>query len=103
MTQFERYAQMMKVHFDSVKGSIGLHVGVEGSVLRQTVKARADRIEIHYDIESQEEPAKVAAVLRNARNGCYARQTINRPELFHDTLNLNGRPFDIDDYPSPTA
>ena len=103
MTQIERYAQMMKVHFDSVKGSVGLHVGSEGSVLRQTVKARADRIDVHYDIESQEEPAKVAGVLRNARNGCYVRQSVARPDLFIDTLTLNGAPFNLDVYPPPSA
>ena len=94
---------MMKVHFDSVKGSIGLHVGAEGSVLRQTVKARADRIDVHYDIESQEEPGKVAGVLRNARNGCYVRQSVARPDLFSDTLTLNGAPLNLEDYPAPSG
>ena len=103
MTQIERYAQMMKVHFDSVKGSIGLHVGAEGSVLRQTGKARADGIDVHYDIESHEEPAKVAGVLRNARNGCYVRQSVARPDLFNDTLTLNGQPFNLEDYPPPSS
>ncbi len=103
MTQIERYAQMMKVHVDSVKGSIGLHVGAEGSVLRQTVKARADRIDVHYDVESQEEPSKVAGVLRNARNGCYVRQSVARPDLFNDTMTLNGAPFNLEDYPPPSG
>jgi hypothetical protein len=94
---------MMKVHFDSVKGSIGLHVGAEGSVLRQTVKARANRIDVHYDVESQEEPAKVAGVLRNARNGCYVRQSVARPDLFNDTMTLNGKPFNLEDYPAPSG
>ena len=103
MTQIERYAQMMKVHFDSVKGSVGLHVGAEGSVLRQTVKARAERIDVHYDIESREEPEKVAGVLRNARNGCYVRQTVSTADLFNDTLTLNGSPFNLEDYPPPAS
>ena len=103
MTQIERYAQMMKVHLDSVKGRIGLHVGVEGSVLHQTVQARADLIEVHYEVESKEQPAKVAMVLRNAHNGCYVRQTIDRPGLFQDTLTLNGQPFNLNDYPVPSA
>jgi hypothetical protein len=101
MTQLERYAQMMKVNLGQVQAHIALHVGAEGSVLAQTVRARADKIEIHYDIESPDEPAKVAGLLRNARNGCYVRQTIGRPELFHDTITLNGAPFNPDDYPPP--
>jgi hypothetical protein len=68
-------------------------------VLAQTVKARGEKIAIHYDIESPDEPARVAGVIRNARNGCYVRQTIGRPEIFEDTIILNGRPFNVDDYP----
>ena len=101
MTQIERYAQMMKVHIENVRAHVGLSVGVEGSVLAQTVKARGEKIEIHFDVESNDEPAKVAGLMRNARNGCYARQTIGHPELFQDTINLNGQPFNLDDYPAP--
>ncbi len=101
MTQLERYAQMMKVQLRKVWAHIAYHVSAEGSMLAQTVQARADSIEIHYDIESSDEPAKVAGLMRNARNGCYVRQTINRPGLFHDTVSLNGKPFDLDDYAAP--
>ena len=92
---------MMKVSLGKVQAHISLNVGAEGSVLAQTIQARADKIEIHYEIESEEEPAKLAGVIRNARNGCYVRQTIGRPELFHDTITLNGQPFSTDDYPAP--
>jgi uncharacterized OsmC-like protein len=101
MTQLERYAQMMKVNLGSVKAHVALHVAAEGSVLAQTVQARREKIAIHYDIESPDEPAKVAGVIRNARNGCYVRQTIGRPEIFQDTITLNGQPFNVDDYPPP--
>ena len=93
----------MKVSLDKVRATVALHVGAEGSVLAQTVKARADKIEVHYEIESSEEPLKVAGLIRNARNGCYVRQTIDKPGLFHDTINLNGRPFDPNDYPPPAG
>ena len=101
MTQLERYAQMMKVDLGQVKANIGFSVSSEGSVLRQTVQAKADKIVIHYDMESTESPERVAGLMRNARNGCYARQSFGRPELFEDTINLNGEPFNIDDYPAP--
>ena len=101
MTQLERYAQMMKVKIDSVKARVALSVAAEGSVLAQTVMARAEKIEVHYEIESSEEPARVAGLIRNARNGCYVRQTIDRPGLFHDTINVNGQPCNLEDYPPP--
>ena len=94
---------MMKVKLDDVKARVALHVGVEGSVLAQTVQARADQIDVHYEIKSSEAPAKLAGLIRNARNGCYVRQTIDRPGLFNDTINVNGQPFNLEDYPPPAG
>ena len=103
MTQLERYAQMMKVDLTEARAHIALHVAAEGSVLAQTIQARAEKIVIHFDLQSNDEPSRVAGLVRNARNGCYVRQTINRPGLFVDTINLNGQPFNLDDYPPPPA
>ena len=101
MTQLERYAQMMKVHIENVRAHVALHVAVEGSVLKQTIQARAEKIEVHYDVESSDDPARIAALMRNARNGCFVRQTIGRPEVFDDSISLNGAPFHLEDYPPP--
>ena len=94
---------MMKVDIGQVKANVGFSVSSEGSVVRQTVQAKADKIAIHYDVTSDESPERVAGLMRNARNGCYARQSFGRPELFDDTINLNGQPFDLDNYPAPGA
>ena len=51
---------MMKIDLSNVTAHVELSVGVEGSVLAQTILARGEKIEIHYDIESTDEPAKVA-------------------------------------------
>ena len=101
MTQLERYAQMMKVKLDSVKASVALSVAAEGSVLAQTVQARAEKIAVHYEVESSEDPSKIAGLIRNSRNGCYVRQTIDRPGLFQDSMTLNGQVFNPGDYPLP--
>ena len=101
MTQIERYAQMMKINLGEVKAHIAYGFGAQGSVLAQTVQAQCEKLEIHYDIESTDEPAKIAGLIRNARNGCYVRQTIGHPELFLDTINLNGQLFNPEDYPPP--
>ena len=92
---------MMKVELEDVKAKVVLHVGAEGSVLAQTVQARGDGIDVHFEIKSSEEPAKLAGLIRNARNGCYVRQSIHRPGLFNDTINVNGQPFNLEDYPPP--
>ena len=53
------------------------------------------------DVESSDGPEQVAGLMRKARDGCYARQSFGCPELFEDTINLNGEPFNLDDYPGP--
>ena len=92
---------MMKVNLGKVDAHVAFHVGIDGSVLAQTVRVRTDKIEVHYNVESTDDPEKVEGLMRNARNGCFVRQTIGRPEIIHDTINLNGQPFKIDDYPPP--
>ena len=94
---------MMKVNLGQVKARIGFSVSSSGSVLAQTVQAKAEKIVIHYDVESTDGPEQVAGLMRNARNGCYARQSFGRPELFEDTINLNGEAFNLDDYPPPAS
>ena len=79
---------MMKVDLGQVRAKIGYSVTAEGSVLAQTIQARIDRIAIHYDIESADTPERVAGLMRNARNGCFARQSIGQPR----TLRGHGQP-----------
>jgi hypothetical protein len=99
MTQIERYAQLMKVNITKLRANIAVHWTVAGSVLAQTVRAGAKKVQTHFEIESPDDPVKVAAVLRNARNGCWARQAVMNPVPFEDTTMVNGKPFDFDDYP----
>ena len=94
---------MMKVNLGQVKARIGFSVSSAGSVLAQTVQAKAEKIVIHYDVESTDGPEQVAGLMRNARNGCYARQSFGRPELFEDSINLNGEAFNLEDYPPPAG
>lgn len=48
----------------------------EGSVLAETIQARSPGLETRLEIESPEPAERVAAVVRNAENGCYVLQTI---------------------------
>ena len=42
---------------------------------------------------------KVAAVVRNAENGCYVMQTILQLTPVERQFTLNGSPFDPDEFP----
>jgi len=66
----------------------------EGSVLRETVKAVGLGFETRLEIESDEPAERIAAVVRNAENGCYVLQSILNPVPVERKFTLNGADFD---------
>ena len=56
----------------------------------------APKVETSYEIESPHDPERVAAVLRNARNGCWVRAAVANPTPFEDKSTLNGEPIYFD-------
>lgn len=99
MTQIGRYSQLMKINITKVRAHIAIHFDLSGSVLAETVKAGCAKVVTHYEIESPDDEARVASVLRNARNGCWVRAAVANPVPFEDTTILNGKPFDTNDFP----
>ena len=89
----------MKVNITKVRAHVAVHLELSGSVLAQTVQAACPKVVTTYDVESPDDTARVAAVLRNARNGCWVRAAVTSPVPFEDTISLNGRPMELDDYP----
>ena len=86
----------MKVDISSVKAHVAVHFGLEGSVLAGTIQASAPKVETSYEIESTDDRERVAAVLRNARNGCWVRAAVANPTPFEDRSTLNGEPILFD-------
>ena len=91
----------MKVPLGSVSVHVDGHFWRTGSVLNDTIEAGCDKLVIHFEVESDQAPALIAAVLRNSRKGCYVRGAIGVP--IEDTLSVNGKPFDFNAYPHPQA
>ena len=54
----------MKVNITKVRAEAAVHFDISGSVLAGTIKAGAPKVVTRYEIESPEDPAKVAAMLR---------------------------------------
>ena len=86
----------MKVEIGSVKAHVAVHFGLQGSVLAGTIQASAPRVETSYEIESPDDKNRVAAMLRNARNGCWVRAAVANPTPFEDKSTLNGEPIYFD-------
>ena len=86
----------MKVKFGKIRAHIAVQFDLDGSVLAGTIKASTPKVVTSYEIESPDDPAKVAAVLRNARNGCWVRSAVAEPVAFEDSITLNGSAFALD-------
>ena len=86
----------MKVEITSVKAHVAVHFGIQGSVLAGTIQASAPLVETNYEIESSDDRERVAAVLRNARNGCWVRAAVTNPTPFEDKSTLNGEAIYFD-------
>jgi len=87
---------LMKVKITRVRAEASVHFALTGSVLAGTIEATAPKVETRYEIESPDDPARVAAMLRNAKNGCWVRAAVANPTPFEETLTLNGQPFALD-------
>ncbi len=89
----------MKVNITKVRAHIAVHLDISGSVLAETIKAGCPKVVTSYEIESPDDKARVASVLRNARNGCWVRAAVANPVPFEDSTTLNGEAFDADSFP----
>ena len=89
----------MKVNITKVRARIAVHFDLRGSVLAETIQAGCTKVVTSYEIESPDDEARVAAVLRNARNGCWVRAAVANPVPFEDSTILNGKALDFDDFP----
>jgi hypothetical protein len=85
---------MMKAKIDKARVFVTAKFKSEGSVLAETVRAEGLGFATRLEIESGEPAEKVAAVVRNAENGCYVLQTILRPVPVERSFTLNGKAFD---------
>jgi len=81
---------MMKVSVNKARVHVAMRNQQEGSVLQGTVKAGCLGIETRLEMESDEPPERVAAMVRNAENGCFSMQALLEPVRFTSTITLNG-------------
>jgi organic hydroperoxide reductase OsmC/OhrA len=86
---------MMKVSVTKARVHVTMRNKQEGSVLQCTVKASCLGIETRLEIESEESPERVAALVRNAENGCFTMQALLAPVRFTGAVTLNGSPLSV--------
>jgi len=84
----------MKTKINKARVFVKAKFKSEGSVLRETVKAVGLGFETRLELDSDEPAERVAAVVRNAENGCFVLQSILNPVPVERKFTLNGTEFD---------
>ena len=87
---------MMKIAVTkaSVKVRFRKHLG--GSVIKGTVFHKWDGVDTHLSVESDAPADKLAHLIRNAKNGCYAEGLVVQSVPLNSTVEVNGKPFQIE-------
>ncbi|MCH8056220.1 MAG: hypothetical protein IH857_08745 [Deltaproteobacteria bacterium] len=89
----------MKTKINKARVVVKAKFKSEGSVLAETVQARGVGFETRLELESPEPAERVAAVVRNAENGCYVLQSILHPVPVERKFVLNGSVFEPEGFP----
>ena len=87
---------MMKITVTKASCKVRFRKFLGGSVLKGTVFNRWDGVDTHLSIESDAPPGKLAHLIRNAKNGCFAEGLITQSVPLNSTIEVNGRPFEIE-------
>jgi hypothetical protein len=87
---------MMKLEIRGASVKVRFRKFLGGSVLKGTVYNRWDGVDTHLAIESDAPPEKLAHLIRNAKNGCFAEGLIVQSVPLNSTVEVNGKPFRIE-------
>jgi organic hydroperoxide reductase OsmC/OhrA len=90
MTQVSRYRHMLKVKVERMRMHVVTRFRVTGSVLQDTIEGEMLGAETTLELESPDDPARVARVIRNAERGCFVMQALLRPVPITTATILNG-------------
>ena len=87
---------MMKLKVANASVKVRFRKFLGGSVLKGTVFNRWDGVDTHLSIESDAPPEKLAHLIRNAKNGCFAEGLITQSVPLGSSIEVNGKPFRIE-------
>ena len=87
---------MMKMEIKGASVSVRFRKLLGGSVLKGTVFNKWESVDTHLKVESDEPADKLAHLIKNAKNGCFAEALISEPVPLNSTIEVNGEPFKIE-------
>jgi hypothetical protein len=87
---------MMKMTVTKASCKVRFRKFLGGSVLKGTVYNRWDGVDTHLAIDCDAPADRVAHLLKNAKAGCFAEGLITQAVPLESTIEVNGKPFEID-------
>ena len=93
VTQIVRYATMMKIAVRSAHCTTDLHYSIGGSVLAGTVHTTWHGVRTRLELDSDETPERITALVRNAKGGCTAENLVIQAVPLQSEIVLNGSPI----------
>ncbi len=86
---------MLKLDVKSVKARVrGRYYG-SGSIKAETVVTGCEGIETELTIESDEDPEKIAKLVRVSEDGCFVIQSLRSPTPVSMSVRLNGNEINV--------
>ena len=83
----------MKIAVRSARCTADLHYSIEGSVLAGTVHTTWHGVRTRLEVDSDETPERIKALVRNARGGCTAENLVIQAVPLQSEVILNGSPI----------
>jgi hypothetical protein len=87
---------MMKVSVTKASCKVRFRKFLGGSVLKGTVYNRWDGVDTHLAIDCDAPPERVSHLLKNAKAGCFAEGLITQAVPLNSTIEVNGKPFEVE-------
>lgn len=87
---------MMKLTIKGASVSVRFRKTLGGSVLKGTVFNKWESVDTHLRVESDEPAERLAHLIKNAKNGCFAESLITEPVPLKSTVEVNGEPFSVE-------
>jgi hypothetical protein len=87
---------MMKMTVTKASCKVRFRKFLGGSVLKGTVFNRWDGVDTHLSLQSDAPQDELARLIRNAKNGCFAEGLIVQSVPLNSTIEVNGKPFNIE-------
>lgn len=86
---------MMKLKIRKSKCTVEFDYLLAGSVLKGTVNTTWKSVTTKLDIDSDEPSEKIAALVRNAKGGCFAENLVVQQVALLSSVTLRGQPVEL--------